>query len=515
MTESVWSATIGPRMSAAEALRAALEELAAALEGFQFRVPGPDQESKERARIELVRSTRDYLLPRLDDPEAPVVAVLVGPTGSGKSTVLNSLAEQRASEPGALRPTTRSPVVWAHRRHARRYQRALGGLLGLEEGSGIIADDDPLTEQLTVVDAPDFDSVYEDSRVIGEQVLAVADLCIFVASALRYADGAAWQFLDQIRMRGLPILFVLNRLGPDPETRKLIMGDFAALLKDRDLLLEADPSLIFDVSEQVVYPRHGGLHAEAVAAIRRELALISDPNLRRAVVRQSTEGAVAEIIERAGGISVGLEADATVVRALHAGAEQAYAAELTKSKGLIETRSLVSPGPAGDRIGIERELASALSLRAGVAAREAAAAWDGTSEGHALLQVSDTLWRHGPDTPSLAEEQATAWLDSLDSALSGVVRRTRPRRRATAQLARILLTGEGETVSGPAADLANDQAWRTKVVDDLIDRVAAVLASDADRFLGLVQGISIEATLPERIRGLATEVSQRAGEFYR
>ena len=223
-----------------------------------------------------------------------------------------------------------------------------------------MAGDDPITEQLTVIDAPDFDSVYADSRVIGEQVLAVADLCIFVASAMRYADSAAWQFLDQIRMRGLPILFVLNRLGPDPESRKLILGDFAAMLKARDLLLEADASLIFDVSEQVVYPRHGGLHTDAVAAIRQELALISDPALRRAVVRQSTEGAVAEVIDKASGIVAGISTDRSIVRALHTLAEEAYAAELSTSTRLVADRQLVAPGAAGGRSGIERELASAL-----------------------------------------------------------------------------------------------------------------------------------------------------------
>lgn len=514
MTETVAGATIGHYMTAADALRSSLEDLSAALESFQFRLPGPDQPAKERARTDLVRSIREYLLPRLEDPEAPVVAVLVGPTGSGKSIMLNSFAGQRASEPGALRPTTRSPVVWANRRHVRRYQKLLGALIGRDD-TGIVAGDDPITEQLTVIDAPDFDSVYADSREIGEQVLAVADLCIFVASALRYADSAAWQFLDQIRMRGLPILFVLNRLGPDPETRKLILGDFATLLKDRDLLLEADPSLIFDVSEQVIYPRHGGLHADAVAAIRRELALISDPDLRRAVVRQSTEGAVAEVIDKVGGIAQGIGADRSVVTALHTLAEEAYAGELTTSKQLVADRKLVAPGPSGGRASVERELASAMSRRAGVAARDAASEWDGMTEGHALLTVAETLWRHGADTPALAEREAAAWLDGVETALEPAVRRSRARRNAAAMLMRTLLTGEGAAIGGAAADLANDEGWRTGILADLEDRIAKVLAHDADRFLALTQRVDIADGLSESIRSLTAEVSERAGEFYR
>ncbi|MDH3606558.1 MAG: GTPase domain-containing protein [Acidimicrobiia bacterium] len=493
-------------MTAAAQLRSSLEGLSAALESFQFRVPGTGQAAKERSRAELVRSIREYLLPRLDDPDAPVVAVLVGPTGSGKSIMLNSLAGQRASEPGALRPTTRSPVVWTNRRHARRYQTLLGGLIG-RENSGVVAGDDGITDQLTVIDAPDFDSVYADSRVIGEQVLAVADLCIFVASALRYADGAAWEFLDQIRLRGLPILFVLNRLGPDPEARKLILGDFAAMLKDRDLLLEADSSLIFDVSEQVVYPRHGGLHADAVAAIRQELALISDPGLRRAVVRQSTEGAVAEVIEKVGSIVDGIAEDRSIVTTLHTLAEEAYAAELTTSKQLVQAGSLMTPVGVDSREALQRELASALSRRCGVAARNAAAAWDSTDEGHALLQVADTLWRHGAETPAVAEGESTAWLDAIGKSLEATVRRARPRRKAAAALATALLSGQPSEEGEADAQAA--------LVADLEDRVATVLAQDADRFLALTQRVAISDGLGDTISALAAEVSAGAGEFYR
>jgi energy-coupling factor transporter ATP-binding protein EcfA2 len=499
-------------MTAAAALRSSLEDLAGVLESFQFQVPGPERVDRERARTELVRSIREYLLPRLEDPEAPVVAVLVGPTGSGKSVMLNSLAGQRASEPGALRPTTRSPVVWANRRHAMRYQRLLGGLLGREE-AGVVAGDDSITEQLTVIDAPDFDSVYAESRVIGEQVLAVADLCIFVASALRYADAAAWEFLDQIRTRGLPILFVLNRLGSDPETRKLILGDFASMLKSRDLLLEADPSLIFDVSEQVIYPRHGGLHPDAVAAIRRELALISDPELRRAVVRQSTEGAVAEVIEKTAAIADSIDTDRSVVSGLHSLAEEAFASEVESSRRLVGARRLVEPPPGSDRAAIERELSAAMSLRAGVAARRASAAWDATGEGHALLQESGTLWRHGPDTPGAADREAAGWLDSVDEALIPLVRRARSRSRLVAEVARSLLTSES-VEAGPGADLAADPTWAAGSLADLQERVGVVLAQDSYRFLTQTSQLSIADGLSEQVAELAATVSARAGEFY-
>lgn len=500
-------------MTAADALREALGELATALEGFEFRLPGPDLAPREQSRIELVRSIREYLLPRLRDPEAPVVAVIVGPTGSGKSVLLNSLAGQVASEIGALRPTTRSPVVWAHRSNARRYQSGFLAGLGSTDLK-LLLGDDALTKQLTVIDAPDFESVYPDSREVGEQVLAVADLCVFVASALRYADAAAWEFLDQVRQRGLPILFVLNRLGADPETRKTILIDFAAMLKNRELLLEADPSLIFDVSEQVVYPRRGGFHADAVASIRRELSLISDPALRREVVRQSTEGGLAEAIVKVERIASGVEEDRSIVASLRAMADDAYAGELIECNNLIRDGSLVTMAGGEDRDVVVRELAAAFSRRAGVASREAATKWDTVAEGKALLEVAPTLWRHGPDTPEIATREAEAWVEALEAILSETVRSNRSRRKAAIHLAIQALGAPTGPSSAKWQEVLRDENLRGEARVRLEGHLANVLTSDADRFLELTSRVNQPTGLAEMVLAMAAQVSTRAGEFY-
>jgi len=70
-----------------------------------------------RARAERTRALDqldDYLLPRLRSQDAPMLVVVGGSTGAGKSTLVNSILGERVTAPGALRPTTRSPVLVHH-----------------------------------------------------------------------------------------------------------------------------------------------------------------------------------------------------------------------------------------------------------------------------------------------------------------------------------------------------------------------------------------------------------------
>src|SRR6185503_19227159 len=63
------------------------------------------------------RQLRDHLvghvLPRANSLDAPLLVLLFGPTGAGKSSLLNALTGFAASEAGVLRPTTREVVVLA------------------------------------------------------------------------------------------------------------------------------------------------------------------------------------------------------------------------------------------------------------------------------------------------------------------------------------------------------------------------------------------------------------------
>lgn len=98
------------RLELLDALTALRERVAAA----RFPLPLPGAERARRSRDELLAQLDDYLLPRVRTPEAPLLAVIGGSTGAGKSTLVNSLVGRKVSEAGVLRPTTRTPVLVCH-----------------------------------------------------------------------------------------------------------------------------------------------------------------------------------------------------------------------------------------------------------------------------------------------------------------------------------------------------------------------------------------------------------------
>ena len=181
-----------------------LSRLAATLESLDI---GPAASSLSGDRDRLVGTIRSYLIPRALDPELPMTVVVAGPTGSGKSTVVNSLTGTDASRTGPLRPTTRKPVVLASPERIADYQ-VIGGVRC--DTCPHVA---PILETMILVDAPDIDSTSTRHRAMAEVLIDNADVVVFVTSALRYADDVPWQVLRRAESRGAPVIHVLNRVG--------------------------------------------------------------------------------------------------------------------------------------------------------------------------------------------------------------------------------------------------------------------------------------------------------------
>ena len=178
----------------------------------------------ESHRAQVVRTVRSYLVPRILDPVKPMVVVFAGPTGAGKSTMLNSVAGESLSATGPLRPTTQRPVVFA-----AEGETGLRDLLG-EVDFDLQTGRAPILGELTLVDTPDIDSTALEHRAVAEALIDVADLVVFVSSALRYADGVPWEVLRRARARGAPVIAVLNRVrsssdGGVADYRRLLEGE--------------------------------------------------------------------------------------------------------------------------------------------------------------------------------------------------------------------------------------------------------------------------------------------------
>src|SRR5690606_27648008 len=140
-------------------------------------IPGADEARHER--IAIGRQLDDYVIPRLRSIDAPALAVVGGSTGSGKSTLVNSLVGTEVSQPGLLRPTTVAPVLAHHPDAAHWFEddRILPGLARVTGGraSGptemALAPAPGLPPDLALLDAPDIDSVVEENRALASQLL--------------------------------------------------------------------------------------------------------------------------------------------------------------------------------------------------------------------------------------------------------------------------------------------------------------------------------------------------------
>ena len=143
------------------------------------------------------------------------VVALAGGTGSGKSTLFNTLSGATFSPPGVTRPTTRHvhACVWGmqgagslldwlgvQRRH--RYARASA----LDSGESAL-------NGLLLLDLPDHDSVVTASMAAVDRLSKLADMLIFVLDPQKYADASVHRrYLIPLAGHASVITVVLNQI---------------------------------------------------------------------------------------------------------------------------------------------------------------------------------------------------------------------------------------------------------------------------------------------------------------
>ena len=171
---------------------------------------------------------------------APILVALVGSTGAGKSTLVNSIVGQQVSATGIRRPTTNSPVLACHPEDVDWFAEnvflphpapgAPGGLARPgRDGLLVLAASEGMPKGVALLDTPDIDSVVPAHREFAHQFLDASDLWLFVTSASRYADAPVWDLLQHARDRGAALGIVLSRVNAAPAAE--LVDHFAAMLE--------------------------------------------------------------------------------------------------------------------------------------------------------------------------------------------------------------------------------------------------------------------------------------------
>ena len=459
----------------AATLTDALRDLSGALARRAASAPGPNRAARaERLR----RHVDDYLRPRARDAGAPLVVVLLGSTGSGKSSLFNALAGRDVSPSGVLRPTTRRPVVIAHPDDAG--PDLLPGLAGRDAVE--LVSDAGMGRGLVLVDAPDFDSVELANRALAVELLEAADLVTFVTTATRYADQVPWTILERARQRGVPLLAVLNRLPADAGDADAVVADYAAMLQ-RGRLAESGAFGALEVvpiAEGALEPGRDALAADAVAPIREALArLTADESARRDLARRSLAAALSGLPASIEEVAREVDEERAATAALLEVAERSYrerrralgdelgrgtflraevlrqwqefvgagqvARILAQGIGRVvaSVRSLFRPGPAAPAIEVREaafvDLVALAVQHADAAARRTATAWLEDRYGATALAEQAALW----GASSKLADRLLADLEAWAAAVGDRIRALGEQRKGWAQVASIGVNAVG------------------------------------------------------------------------
>ncbi len=554
-------------------LIAVLVRLRQALVGSPLPFDSADAELGRNLRTGLIKQLDDYIVPRLVQIEAPLLAVVGGSTGAGKSTLVNSLVGLRVTEPGVLRPTTRSPVLVHHPDDAHWFgtDRLLPELRRTNHATGdrdtlqLVATD-LVSPGVAILDAPDVDSVEEHNRRLAGELLAAADLWLFVTSAARYADQVPWDLLKAAAERSTAVAVVLDRTTPNAVGE--VSSHLARMLTSRGL----GDSPLFTVPESEV-DDDGLLSREAVATIRAWLdTLSSDSSARAAVVRQTLDGAIASLGHRTRTVSSSLHTQEQIASQLRSDVMRTYAdslaavdeasadgtmlrgevlarwqefvgtGELMRSledkvgrvRNRLATIARARPQQAqGLTVAVESGLETLIIEHAESAAERAALAWRSLPAGARLLdELPSDISRASRDLRARTERTVREW----QRGVLELVRVEGSDRRATARFLAFGVNGLGlalmVAVFAQTAGLTGAEvgvAGGTAIVgqrileavfgDSAVRRLVATARADLhkrvehelweperQRFLDVLQTNPVSAGAAERLIGLSREV---------
>ena len=152
----------------------------------------------------------------------PLIVVLMGGTGTGKSTLFNALIKRKVSAESVRRPTTGGGIAYVHKSFIPAFQDTEFPFITNIHSSNQI----PISgknSQITLVphnknvqthiyiDSPDVDSVCIENKNHAHNLLLLADIILFITSCEKYADQEPLEIIHQSRKIGKKQIIVLNK----------------------------------------------------------------------------------------------------------------------------------------------------------------------------------------------------------------------------------------------------------------------------------------------------------------
>ena len=186
-----------------------------------------------------LRDRVDWLDRQIDRIPQPLVAVLFGGTGTGKSTLLNAIAGAPIALTGEHRPTTEEPTVY----HPPATSEEFGPARYVES---------PVLDDLVLIDMPDTDSVKVEHADRVQQLLKKADVVLFCGTQQKYKNEQSLTLLRPLKDER-KIVCIQTLADQDADIRQ----DWLDWLRKENFLVDG----CFRVSAQRALDRKTGAEA--------------------------------------------------------------------------------------------------------------------------------------------------------------------------------------------------------------------------------------------------------------
>lgn len=173
----------------------------------------------------------------IEQGRLPINIAVIGPTQSGKSTVVNLLLNQNAAGVSPLAGYTVHPQGFAVDLTADALSGITQYFSGFQEVQQHTLDHDryacyslnPISTnklpECVLWDTPDFDSIDAHSYREGAlKSLALADVLVLVVSKEKYADQSVWDTMALLESLNQPVLVVVNKLTA--ESQLIVVDSF-------------------------------------------------------------------------------------------------------------------------------------------------------------------------------------------------------------------------------------------------------------------------------------------------